>query len=45
MSINDYIKGLRDEFIQLRNDDSDFAEQYDDTRADLIEWIKEQVIK
>lgn len=27
-----------DEFLQLREDDKDFAEQYDDTAEDFNEW-------
>ncbi len=27
------------EFLQLRNDDTIFAEQYNDTESDFLDWV------
>jgi len=37
----DYTEKARDEYNQLRKDDKDFANQWDDTEEDFQEWYKD----
>lgn len=39
--VNEKMRKALDEFIQLRNDDEDFAEQWDDTKKDFLEWYED----